>query len=122
MIVLDASALLALINREPGWEAVARAPTNQDATISSVDYAEVLQKSARLGVGAEIVDSVMDALAVAATPLVVSTPDWQRPSTGTDPGRAWPTGFASLWQEACRVPPSRVMVCGLGALRNSAWT
>jgi hypothetical protein len=60
MIVLDASAVLALMNKEPGWDVVARAATNQDSTISSVNYAEVLQKAACLGVAAEIVDSVID--------------------------------------------------------------
>ena len=69
MIVLDASALLALMNKEPGWEVVARAATNQDSTISSVNYAEVLQKAARLGVAAEIVDSVMDGLDITVSPF-----------------------------------------------------
>ncbi len=49
MIVLDASALLALINNEPGSDVVARGAAVDDATISSVNYAEVLQKAARLG-------------------------------------------------------------------------
>jgi ribonuclease VapC len=49
VIVLDASALLALINNEPGADVVARAAAANDATISSVNYAEVLQKTARLG-------------------------------------------------------------------------
>ncbi len=47
MIVLDASALLALINREPGWEVVARAAAGDDATISAVNYSEVAQKAWR---------------------------------------------------------------------------
>ena len=62
MIVLDASALLALIHHEPGWQVVAREAINNDATISSVNYAEVLQKSARRGVPAEDVDGELDAL------------------------------------------------------------
>ena len=69
MIALDASALLALMNKEPGWDVVARAATNQDSTISSVNYAEVLQKAARLGVAAEIVDSVMDGLDITVSPF-----------------------------------------------------
>ncbi len=64
MIVLDASALLALINNEPGADVVARAAAANDATISSVNYAEVLQKTARLGVTAEDVDVELDALSV----------------------------------------------------------
>jgi ribonuclease VapC len=64
VIVLDASALLALINNEPGADVVARAAAANDATISSVNYAEVLQKAARLGVTAENVDAELDALSV----------------------------------------------------------
>lgn len=62
MIVLDASALLALINAEPGWEVVARDAASNDATISAVNYAEVLQKATRLGVPAEDVDGEIEAL------------------------------------------------------------
>ncbi len=64
MIVLDASALLALINTEPGWDVVAREAGSNDATISSVDHAEVLQKAARPGVPAEDVDGELDALVI----------------------------------------------------------
>lgn len=48
MIVLDASALLALIKQEPGWDVVATAAVVEDATVSSVNYSETLQKAARL--------------------------------------------------------------------------
>jgi ribonuclease VapC len=67
VIVLDASALLALIHHEPGWQVVAREAINNDATISSVNYAEVLQKSARRGVPAEDVDGELDALNMAVS-------------------------------------------------------
>ncbi len=69
MIVLDASALLALINREPGWEVVARAAAGDDATISAVNYSEVLQKSARVGIAAEEIDAALDELAITITPF-----------------------------------------------------
>ena len=62
MIVLDASALLALIKRERGWDVVATAAAVEDATVSSVNYSETLQKVARLGVQPETVDSRLDAL------------------------------------------------------------
>ena len=62
MIVLDASALLALINREPGWDVVARAAAAEDATVSAVNYSEVLQKSARVGIAAEVIDGALDEL------------------------------------------------------------
>ena len=54
MIVLDASALLALIKQEPGWDVVATAAAAEDATVSSVNYSETLQKAARLGVQPEL--------------------------------------------------------------------
>ena len=69
MIVLDASALLALINREPGWEAVARPAAGDDATISAVNYSEVLQKAARVGIAAEEIDAALDELAITITPF-----------------------------------------------------
>lgn len=69
MIVLDASALLALANKEPGWGVVARQATNQDSTISAVNYSEVLQKAARLGVVAETIDSAMDVLGITVSPF-----------------------------------------------------
>ena len=69
MIVLDASALLSLVNKEPGWELVARQAVNQDVTISAVNYAEVLQKANRLGVDAEAIDALMDTLGLIVSPF-----------------------------------------------------
>ncbi len=69
MIVLNASALLALTNRESGWEVVARVAMNQDCMISPVNYAEVLQKIGRRGVAAEEVDSLVDALEITVSPF-----------------------------------------------------
>lgn len=70
MIVLDASAVLALVNRETGWPAVAREVLDDDATISAVNYAEVLQKAARLGVDAELVDRSVEALGITVSPFL----------------------------------------------------
>ena len=67
--MLDASALLALMNRELGWTVVAEATTADDATISSVNYAEVLQKARRAGVAPESVDGLLDALSITVTPF-----------------------------------------------------
>lgn len=69
MIVLDASALLSLVNRETGWEIVARRAVDQDTTISAVNYAEVLQKAARLSIPAEDIDAQMDTLGVTVSPF-----------------------------------------------------
>jgi ribonuclease VapC len=51
VIVLDASALRALLDREPGWAVVVRAAAGEDATTIAVNYAEELQKSARCPAG-----------------------------------------------------------------------
>ena len=69
MIVLDASALLALVNQEPGWEVVTRAAAGDDATISAVNYSEVLQKTARVGIAAEEIDRGLDELDITVTPF-----------------------------------------------------
>jgi len=85
VIVLDASTLLALLNREPGWEVVARAAAGDDATISAVNYSEVMQKAARVGIAAEEIDSALDGLAITVTPSGGSTPGSRRPTTGIGP-------------------------------------
>jgi PIN domain nuclease of toxin-antitoxin system len=69
VIVLDASALLVLLNDEPGADVVARAAAAHDATISAVHDAEVLQKAARLGVAPEDVDAALDALGITVSPF-----------------------------------------------------
>ena len=69
MIVLDASALLALLNQEPGRHRLASALVDDDSTISAVNYAEVLQKAARVGVPAEAVDAQLDGLGVTVSPF-----------------------------------------------------
>jgi ribonuclease VapC len=69
VIVLDASALLAVVKREAGWETVVRAAMSEDAIISSINYSEALQKAARLGVEPEAIDSRLDVLGVAVSPF-----------------------------------------------------
>jgi PIN domain nuclease of toxin-antitoxin system len=69
VIVLDASALIALIKDEPGADVVSRQAANDDATISSVNYAESLQKAARVGVTAEQVDAALEGLGITVSPF-----------------------------------------------------
>ena len=69
MIVLDASALLTLLNQEKGWDVVARQVTHEAATISAINYAEVLQKAVRLDVAVERVDAEMEAVGITVTPF-----------------------------------------------------
>jgi PIN domain nuclease of toxin-antitoxin system len=69
VIVLDASALLALLHKEAGWQLVAGETAGNDATISAVNYAEVLQKAAAHDLRAEQVDGALQALGVTVTPF-----------------------------------------------------
>ncbi|SDY23666.1 PIN domain nuclease, a component of toxin-antitoxin system (PIN domain) [Modestobacter sp. DSM 44400] len=69
MIVLDASALLALLHREAGWDVVARAAAADSATVSAVNYAEVVQKTAQHGLAAEDVDAALEAVGITVSPF-----------------------------------------------------
>src|SRR4051794_40623545 len=69
MIVLDASALLALLHRENGWEVVARAAATDSATVSAVNYAEVVQKATQHGLAGENVAPAVEALEVRVSPF-----------------------------------------------------
>lgn len=59
-IVLDASAVLALLNAEPGHDVVTRALPG--AVISAVNLAEVIGKLADASVPAEAIDQALGAL------------------------------------------------------------
>jgi ribonuclease VapC len=69
VIVLDASALLALLKEEPGADVISREAANNDATISAVNYAETLHKAARVGVSAEQVDAALEGLGITVSPF-----------------------------------------------------
>jgi PIN domain nuclease of toxin-antitoxin system len=69
VIVLDASALLALLHREAGWEVVAQAVAADSATISAVNYAEVVQKAAQHAIAPEDVDAAVEGLGLTVTPF-----------------------------------------------------
>ena len=57
------------MNKEPGWDLVARQAVNQDTTISAVNYAEVLQKASQLGIAAEDIDAQLDTLDATVSPF-----------------------------------------------------
>lgn len=61
--VLDASALLALLNQEAGWQSVAEAVAN-GAAISTVNLSEVAAKLIQRGVPIETVQAAIDPLAM----------------------------------------------------------
>jgi ribonuclease VapC len=69
VIVLDASALLALLHHEAGWDVVAVAAARDSATISAINYAEVVQKAAQHGLAAEDVDHALEALDITVSPF-----------------------------------------------------
>lgn len=61
-VVLDASALLALLNREPGHEEVAR--TISQAAISAVNLSEVVAKLSESGMPGEAIRDALESLAL----------------------------------------------------------
>ncbi len=61
-VVLDASALLALLNREPGHEEIARIITH--AAISAVNLSEVAAKLAESGMPGEEIRNALEGLAL----------------------------------------------------------
>ncbi len=65
--VLDASALLALLNREPGAEAVRAAIP--EAVMSSVNLAETASTLADVGMPGETVISILNALGIETQPF-----------------------------------------------------
>lgn len=60
--VLDASALLALLNQETGADQVARALSGSGTVISAVNYAEVIARLAALDIQAEIILGALEPL------------------------------------------------------------
>ncbi len=62
-MVLDASAVLALVNAEPGWERVSEALP--DAVMSAVNLSEVVGKLVDHGLQAEEVGALLSGLGLA---------------------------------------------------------
>lgn len=60
--VLDASAVLALINSEPGWEVASE--YLDDAVISTVNLSEVVGKLSQIEIPAAVTRSIIDMLAL----------------------------------------------------------
>lgn len=66
-MILDASAVLALLNAEPGWESVAAALP--DAAISAVNLSEVAGKLVDHGLTAEAVALMLRELGLGIVPF-----------------------------------------------------
>lgn len=65
--VLDASALLAYLHREPGWEIVQ--PVIGESCICAVNWCEVAQKTKQKGMAVEKARSLLEELGLAITPF-----------------------------------------------------
>lgn len=68
--VLDASALLALLQREQGADVVAA--VLQDASVSTVNWSEVMQKALVQGIETDDMQSEFEALGVKIVPFSTS--------------------------------------------------
>jgi ribonuclease VapC len=66
-LVLDASAVLAFLRKEPGGETVR--PHLRGAKLSTVNYAEVLAKAAELAIGADVTRCILNDLGVERVPF-----------------------------------------------------
>lgn len=66
-VVLDASALLALLAREPGWEVVAA--TIPGAVISAVNLSEVVAKLADRTVPGDAIRAAIEGLGIEVAPF-----------------------------------------------------
>jgi ribonuclease VapC len=111
-VVLDASALLALIHREPGQEMVAEAVI--ESVISAVNLAEVIGKLAERGVPQERAKAIALSFGVEVVPLdadIAAKAGRLRPSTRS--------AGLSLGDRCCL---STAMALGLPVLTaESAW-
>ena len=66
-VVLDASALMALLRSEPGADTVAK--SLKDAVISAVNYSEILKKAIERGGDGEPVTAFIHSLSIAIIPF-----------------------------------------------------
>ena len=111
-VVLDASALLAYLRQEPGAEVVDGVLA--DARMTSVNWAEVVQKSLSAGVDVEGMREDLRALGVRVEPFL--------PEDGERAGRLWSLTRQqglSLGDRACLSLGLRL---GLAVLtRDRAW-
>lgn len=71
-MLLDASALLAYLNSEPGWELVEPLLVSGDAAISTVNQAEVLGKLMDCGMSREAAQQALKVLDLHNIPFDVS--------------------------------------------------
>lgn len=110
--VLDASALIALVRREPGWEKVAEIIDR--STISAVNLAEAVAKLIQKGGAREAVERALDGLRL-------NVADWTERlayHSAEFAPLAWERGF-SLGDRACLTLARRLHAIAVTADR--AW-
>ena len=110
--VLDASALLALLNQEEGAEKVA--PFLADAVISTVNLAEVVTRLALAGMPESAIRETLDLLPLETVPFDVE----QGIEVGLLAPATRPSGL-SLGDRACLVLARRLGVAAVTA--DQAW-
>ncbi|MBI3793245.1 MAG: type II toxin-antitoxin system VapC family toxin [Nitrospinae bacterium] len=71
--ILDASAVLAVINGENGSEVVLQAIEGGDTAISAVNYSEVVAKLATVGISPDAADTMINALELTVVPFDAET-------------------------------------------------
>lgn len=99
--VLDASALLAMLHGEPGGDLVE--PLLSGATISSVNWAEVLQKSVAAGISTDGMREDIEATGCAIEPFL--------PEDAQRTAHLWPSTVRkglSLGDRACLALAARL--------------
>jgi len=69
MIILDASALLAYLHQEAGWESVQR--VIPESCIGAVNWSEVAQKIAQKGMDVRAVRTLLEELGLTVVPFSV---------------------------------------------------
>jgi len=69
MIILDASALLAYLHKETGWESVQS--VMPESCIGTVNWSEVAQKIAQKGMDVRVVRSMLEELGLMIVPFSV---------------------------------------------------
>lgn len=66
-VILDASAVLAVLRREPGWVAVEEVVT--DAVLSAINAGEVLQRQLRMGLSRIDAEEILQQLELSIMPV-----------------------------------------------------
>jgi len=85
MIILDASALLAYLHKETGWESVQS--VIPESCIGTVNWSEVAQKIAHKGMDVSAVRSLLEELGLTIVPFSVEQAEFA----------------AQLWEESRRL-------------------